>query len=224
MEVLLDEADAASAILPTVAGYSVIPANSDLTVAEVTLLQMEQREQRLANQLIAIRGHYDFILIDCPPSLNMLTVNALVAANSIIIPMQCEYYALEGLSGLLDTIENLRASVNPGLEIEGILRTLFDGRNSLSKQVSDELLAHFNEKVYDTIIPRNVRLAEAPSHGQPILMYDVASSGSTAYMALAQELLSRQNDSQSNLIERAEVAESVPVLHKRSESDFTDQT
>lgn len=223
MEVLLGETDTASAILPTVAGYSVIPANSDLTVAEVTLLQMEQREQRLANQLIAVRNQYDFILIDCPPSLNMLTVNALVAANSVIIPMQCEYYALEGLSGLLDTIENLRASVNPNLEIEGILRTLFDGRNSLSKQVSDELLAHFNDKVYDTIIPRNVRLAEAPSHGQPVLMYDVASSGSTAYMALAQELLAKQNSNLSDLTENTVVTEeSIPKLHKRSESDFAD--
>lgn len=223
MEVLLGEAEAASAILSTVAGYSVMPANSDLTVAEVTLLQLEQREHRLAQQLAAVRQHYDYLLIDCPPSLNMLTVNALVAADSVIIPMQCEYYALEGLSGLLDTIENLKASVNPSLEIEGILRTLFDGRNSLSKQVSDELLTHFGNKVYDTIIPRNVRLAEAPSHGQPVLMYDVASAGSKAYMDFAQEFLVRQGEASASITTMGNVDdEAMPLLHKRSASDFAD--
>lgn len=190
-EVLLGEEDIRNVIHRTSGGYALIPSNGDLTVAEVQLLQMEDREFCLANHLKPLRENYDYILLDCPPSLNMLTVNALVAAHSVLIPMQCEYFALEGLSSLMETIDNLCAAANPGLHIEGILRTLFDGRNSLAKQVSEELLIHFKDKVYDTVIPRNVRLAEAPSHGQPALLYDSSSVGSNAYWNLAEEILRR---------------------------------
>ncbi len=173
------------------AGYDVIPTTGDLTAAEVQLMGLPQREQRLRRALEAVREQYDFIFIDCPPSLNMLTVNALVAADSVIIPMQCEYYALEGLTALLNTIEEIRSSVNPRLELEGLLRTMFDPRNNLSNDVSAQLILHFGEKVYRTVIPRNVRLAEAPSHGVPALVYDRASRGAVAYLALAGEMLRR---------------------------------
>lgn len=190
-EVLLGECTAVKAIISAQGSYGVIPSNSDLTVAEISLLQMEDRELQLKQALAFIKESYDYILLDCPPSLNMLTINALVAADAVLIPMQCEYYALEGLSGLLDTINDIRRTVNPDLVIDGLLRTLFDGRNSLSSQVSDQLLEHFKEQVYTTIIPRNVRLAEAPSHGLPGLMYDRYSAGAAAYLALAQEMLRR---------------------------------
>ena len=172
--------------------YDVLPSNSSLTVAEVRLLKMEHREQCLQKILLPIHAFYDFILIDCPPSLNMLTVNALVAADRVIIPVQCEYYALEGLTGLINTIEQLRRNSNSALQIEGLLRTMYDGRNRLSVDVSEQLLQHFGDKVYQTIIPRNVRLAEAPSHGLPILQYDERSQGAIAYLALAGEVLRRQ--------------------------------
>lgn len=171
--------------------YDLIPTNADLTGAEVALLDEMAREIRLRTALEPIQDDYDFIFIDCPPSLNMLTVNALVAANSIMIPMQCEYYALEGLTALLDTIEKIRKFLNPGLQIEGLLRTMYDPRNNLATQVSAQLMDHFGEKVYRTIIPRNVRLAEAPSHGLAALTYDKSSSGAVAYLALAGEMLRR---------------------------------
>ncbi len=174
-------------------GYDLLPANADLTGAEVGLLDELAREIRLQNALNEIKENYDFIFIDCPPSLNMLTVNALVAATSVIIPMQCEYYALEGLSALLGSIEKIRKYLNPELKIEGLLRTMYDPRNNLAFQVSAQLLEHFGEKVYRTIIPRNVRLAEAPSHGLPVIKYDKASRGSLAYLALAGEMLRREN-------------------------------
>lgn len=191
-EVILGEITLESALLDTKAGYDLIPANSDLTSAEVNLMQLPRREQRLLQALIKVRGKYDFLIIDCPPSLNMLTLNALVAADSVLIPMQCEYYALEGLSSLMATVEQLRASANPKLHIEGLLRTMYDGRNCLANEVSKQLIEHFGEKVYETIIPRNVRLAEAPSYGLPILMYDKNSSGAAAYMALANEIIARR--------------------------------
>jgi chromosome partitioning protein len=193
-EVLLGETDIVSAIvaLPD-AGFSLLPANPDLTSAEVRLLTMVAgRELRLRNALRAVRETYDLILIDGPPALNMLTVNALVAADSVLIPMQCEYYALEGLTALIDTIEQIRAAVNPDLEIEGILRTMFDPRNNLANEVSNQLIQHFGEKVFRTIVPRNVRLAEAPSFGKPVLFHDRESRGALAYLALAGEMIRRE--------------------------------
>ncbi len=175
-----------------VSEYDLIPANGDLTGAEVGLLEEIAREVRLDNALKPVKGNYDFIFIDCPPSLNMLTVNSLAAADSVMIPMQCEYYALEGLSSLVETIKKIRKYLNPRLRIEGLLRTMYDPRNNLSNQVSEKLLEHYGEKVYRTIIPRNIRLAEAPSYGLPVLKYDKSSRGSIAYLALAGEMLRRQ--------------------------------
>ncbi len=174
------------------AGYSIIPGNGDLTAAEVELLKMGDGQHSLRRALAPVVDNYDYILIDCPPSLNMLTVNALVAATSVMIPMQCEYYALEGLSALLSTIESIRSSLNPGLRIEGLLRTMFDPRNNLANDVTAQLTQHFGEKLYRTVIPRNVRLAEAPSHGLPVLLFDKTSRGAEAYLALAGEMLRRE--------------------------------
>ncbi|MBI4695092.1 MAG: ParA family protein [Gammaproteobacteria bacterium] len=191
-EVLMAEASLAESIvrLPNI-GYDLLPANGDLTGAEVGLIEELGRELRLRHALAAPGVDYAYVIIDCPPSLNMLTVNALVAADAVIIPTQCEYYALEGLSALLDTVEKIRKILNPNLKVEGFLRTMFDPRNNLANQVSQQLLKHFGEKVYRTVIPRNVRLAEAPSHGLPALLYDKASSGAVAYLALAGEMLRR---------------------------------
>ncbi|MDR0779654.1 MAG: ParA family protein [Pseudomonadales bacterium] len=173
-------------------GFAVLPANGDLTAAEVELIDAPEKEQRLKQALAPESDHYDYILIDCPPSLNMLTLNALVAAHGVLIPMQCEYFALEGLSALSDTISGIAASVNPGLAIEGLVRTMFDPRNRLTVEVSDQLKQFFGELVYRTVIPRNVRLAEAPSYGLPIIVYDKNSTGALAYLALAGELVRRQ--------------------------------
>ncbi|MBK1649760.1 ParA family protein [Rhabdochromatium marinum] len=172
-------------------GFDLLPSNSDMTAAEVGLMNTEQRERRLAEAIAAVTDSYDIILIDCPPSLNMLTLNSLVAAHGVLIPIQCEYYALEGLSALLDTIGQVQNSRNPELKVEGILRTMHDPRNNLANQVSTQLIEHFSSQVYTTIIPRNVRLAEAPSHGLPALLYDANSRGSIAYQTLASELLGR---------------------------------
>jgi chromosome partitioning protein len=177
--------------------YDILPGNSDLTAAEVALMSMPNRERKLRDALEGVREDYEYILIDCPPSLNMLTLNALVAANSVMIPMQCEYYALEGLSALLETVESIRSTVNPELQIEGLLRTMYDPRNNLSNDVSGQLLLHFPKKVYRTVIPRNVRLAEAPSHGIPVLNYDKSSRGALAYLALAGEIL--RNDENASV-------------------------
>jgi chromosome partitioning protein len=171
------------------AGYDLLPANGDLTAAEVELLELPGRERRL--QTLLQTADHRFVIIDCPPSLNMLTVNALVAADSVIIPMQCEYYALEGLTALIDTISRVSRAANPRLKVEGILRTMYDARNSLTNEVSDQLHHYFGKRVYQTVIPRNVRLAEAPSHGQSILQYDRYSRGAVAYLALADEILRR---------------------------------
>jgi len=174
-------------------GFDLLPSNSDLTAAEVGLMRSPQRERRLAQILSGVSENYELIIIDCPPSLNMLTVNALIAAQGVLIPIQCEYYALEGLSALLDTIAQIRSSRNSALAIEGILRTMHDPRNNLANQVSTQLITHFTDQVYRTIIPRNVRLAEAPSHGQPVILYDRASRGAVSYLALASEVLRRQD-------------------------------
>jgi chromosome partitioning protein len=172
--------------------YHLIAANGDVTAAEIKLMEVFAREVRLKNAIAAVRDNYDFIFIDCPPSLNLLTINAMVAADSVLIPMQCEYFALEGLTALMDTISKLAAVVNSDLKIEGILRTMYDPRNRLSNEVSDQLKKHFGDKVYRTVIPRNVRLAEAPSHGQPAMYYDKYSMGAKAYLALAGEMLRRE--------------------------------
>lgn len=192
------------------AGYHLLPANSDLTAAEVQLIQVEDREARLQRRLASVAANYDYVLIDCPPSLNMLTLNALTAADAVFIPIQCEYYALEGLSALLETVEQIRDAVNPGLEIEGLLRTMFDARNNLANQVSEQLLEHFGDKVYRTIIPRNIRLAEAPSHGTPVLKYDQASRGAIAYLALAGELVRREQERQAGPQHDTEAEDEAP--------------
>lgn len=172
-----------------VGGYDVLPANRELAGAEVELVDMPKREMRLQESLQAVISEYDYVLIDCPPALNLLTLNGLCAAKTVMIPMQCEYYALEGLSDLVNTIRKVRASLNPVLEIEGLLRTMFDPRNALAQQVSAQLETHFGDKVYRTVIPRNIRLAEAPSYGMPALYHDRASKGTQAYLALAGEML-----------------------------------
>lgn len=169
--------------------YDILPANRDLAGAEVELVDMDDREIRLKAALHPVLPDYDFILIDCPPALSLLTLNGLCAARTVMIPMQCEYYALEGLSDLVNTIRKVRAHLNPALEIEGLLRTMFDPRNSLAQQVSEQLQQHFGNKVYRTIIPRNIRLAEAPSYGKPVLYHDNLSKGAQAYQALADEIL-----------------------------------
>ncbi len=195
LEVLLGECTAAEAILPLAsAGMSLLPANQDLTAGEVRLLAVSSgRELRLRQALAPVRGGYDVVLIDCPPSLNILTVNALIAADSVLIPMQCEFYALEGLSALVATIEQIRGEANPQLEIEGILRTMYDPRNNLATAVGGQLLEHFGDKVFRTVVPRNVRLAEAPSFGRPALLHDKDSRGALAYLALAGEMLRRED-------------------------------
>ncbi|MCD7099549.1 AAA family ATPase [Stenotrophomonas sp. MMGLT7] len=193
-DLLLGESDAAAIRVATQEGFDLLPGNIDLTAAEIQLMEQPEREQRLKQALAPIRDEYDFILIDCPPALSLLTLNALTAADSVIVPMQCEYYALEGLSALLETIDALRGRLNPALEIEGVLRTMFDVRNNLANAVSGELTDHFGDKVFRTIVPRNVRLAEAPSHGQSIVGYDRSSRGGVAYLGLAGEILRRQEE------------------------------
>ncbi len=190
--VLLGEAEIAAVRVRSTSGnYDVVPANRELAGAEVELVDLDQRETRLKSALTTLQHEYDFILIDCPPALNLLTVNGLCAAHAVLIPMQCEYYALEGLSDLVQTIKKVRTHLNPQLEIEGLLRTMFDPRNTLAQQVSAQLQQHFGDKLYRTVIPRNVRLAEAPSHGVPALGLDKGSKGAQAYLALAGEMLNR---------------------------------
>lgn len=193
-EVLLGSAFIVDTIVTVEGGYDLLPSNSDLSGAEVELVSIESREHCLQKVLKTVKNNYDYILIDCPPSLNLLTVNALVAANAVLIPMQCEYYALEGLSALVNTISKIRQTLNPGLQIAGLLRTMFDPRNNLANEVSAQLREHFGDKLYRTIIPRNVRLAEAPSFGKPVISYDLQSKGAQAYLALAGELLRREQE------------------------------
>lgn len=194
-ELLVDEKPFDEVVSKETSGeYDLIAANGDLTAVEVKLMEMLGREVRLKNALAKIKDQYDFIFIDCPPSLNMLTVNAMAAADSILVPMQCEYYALEGLTALMNTIEQLSSFVNPSLGIEGILRTMYDPRNRLANDVSEQLKHHFGDKVYRTVIPRNVRLAEAPSFGAPAMYYDKSSTGAKAYLALAGEMIRREEN------------------------------
>ncbi|SMF03799.1 ParA family protein [Pseudogulbenkiania subflava] len=191
-QVLLGDASVAEARQPAKeGGYHVLPANRDVGGAELELVHELAREARLKNALGEVLGEYDYIFVDCPPSLNLLTLNGLVAAESVLIPMVCEYYALEGLSDLVTTLRKVRVAVNPKIEILGLLRTMFDARSNLSQQVSQQLARHFGDKVFDTVIPRNVRLAEAPSHGLPGLIYDRNSRGAQAYLTLAAELTAR---------------------------------
>jgi chromosome partitioning protein len=190
--VLLEEVPIASAIVGSSGGFDVLPGNADLTAAEVKLMDALAREQRLKECLAQIADRYQYILIDCPPSLNLLTLNALTAAHGVLVPMQCEYFALEGLSALMDTIRAVKTRLNPQLEVEGILRTMYDVRNNLANDVSAQLTQHFGDKVFRTMIPRNVRVAEAPSHGQSIIAYDRSSRGSIAYLGLAGEMIRRE--------------------------------
>lgn len=190
-DVLLGSVKAEDAVQKTIVGYDILPANADLTMAEVRLLKEAEREYLLLKALAKLRLGYDFIIIDCPPSLNILTINALVASDSVLIPIQCEYYSLEGLAGLLSTIDHVQRTVNSNLKIEGLLRTMYDGRNRLTLAVSDQLTQNFSDKLYSTIIPRNVRLAEAPSHGLPVIFHDPTSQGAAAYLALAGEIIRR---------------------------------
>lgn len=197
-DLLTKRASAAEVIIPAEAsGFDILPANGDLTAAEVALMNEIGREHRLRLALNTIREQYDYILIDCPPSLSLLTVNALSAADTVLIPMQCEYYALEGLAALMNTVEQIQETVNPALQIEGILRTMYDPRNSLTLDVSGQLSEYFGDRVYKAVIPRNVRLAEAPSYGMPALKYDRASKGAIAYLALAGEMVRRHGSAKT---------------------------
>ncbi|MGP9832144.1 ParA family protein [Marinobacter sp. NSM] len=198
-DVLTKRGSAAEVIVRAEAsGFDILPANGDLTAAEVELMNEIGREHRLRLTLNTVRESYDYILIDCPPSLNLLTVNALSASDSVLIPMQCEYYALEGLAALMNTVEQIKETVNPNLEVEGILRTMYDPRNSLTLDVSGQLNEYFGDKVYRAVIPRNVRLAEAPSYGMPALAYDRASKGAIAYLALAGEMVRRHGSKKTS--------------------------
>lgn len=191
-QVLLGEADIASARLRSEqGGFDVVPANRELAGSEVEMVDLDKREFRLKAELLRVSGEYDFILVDCAPTLNLLTVNALAAAHAVLIPMQCEYYALEGLTDLVATIKKVKQKLNPNIEIEGLLRVMYDPRSTLAQQVAAELKNHFGDKVFNTVIPRNIRLAEAPSHGLPGIVYDRASKGAQAYIELARELLDR---------------------------------
>ncbi|MCG9659430.1 ParA family protein [Vibrio mediterranei] len=192
-DLLVDEIPFEQVVCQDTSGqFDLIAANGDVTAAEIKLMEVFAREVRLKHALAPIRDNYDFIFIDCPPSLNLLTINAMAAADSVLVPMQCEYFALEGLTALMDTISKLAAVVNENLKIEGLLRTMYDPRNRLANEVSEQLKKHFGDKVYRTVIPRNVRLAEAPSHGKPAMYYDKYSAGAKAYLALAGEMLRRE--------------------------------
>ena len=188
------------------AGYDLLPSNGDLVAAEAQLFGMEDREYKLKEILDSISQTYDYMIIDCPPSLNMLTINALVAAEGVIIPMQCEYYALEGLAALIDTVDTIREHLNPSLHIEGIIRTMYDPRNRLTIEVNRQLFKHFGDAVYRTVVPRNVRLAEAPSFGLPVLKYDRSSRGAVSYLALAGEILRRSDQASAASVSSSESA------------------
>ena len=216
-EVLLDEAPIERAIVTTEAHYDLLPGNGDLTAAELKLMDAIAREMRLKEQLAKIADNYHTILIDCPPTLHLLTLNALAAADGLLIPVQCEYFALEGLSSLLDTVKAVRLRLNPNLEIEGLLRTMYDVRNNLGNEVSAQLTTHFGDKVLRSIIPRNVRLAEAPSHGQPIHLYDRSSRGAIAYIGLAGEMIRRDRNQQAAAQDQANDV-ITPTLHESDET------
>ncbi|WP_159822413.1 ParA family protein [Colwellia sp. 20A7] len=208
-ELLIEEKSVDEVVQKETTGlYDLIAANTDVTAAEIKLMEVYSREHRLKRALEPVKDYYDFIIIDCPPSLNMLTVNAMTAADSVLVPMQCEYYALEGLTALMDTISKLTSVVNDKLHIEGILRTMYDPRNRLANDVSEQLKRHFGDKVYRSVIPRNVRLAEAPSFGSPVMYYDKSSTGAKAYLALAGEVL-RKNSAEKNNSAKAPNSEQV---------------
>jgi chromosome partitioning protein len=194
-DVLINDADAAGIVMNTgFARLDLIPATADLAGAELELVAEIQRELKLRQSLVALSAVYDYIIIDCPPSLNLLTINAMAAADSVLIPLQCEFYAMEGLSQILNTIRLVQKGLNPHLKVEGILLTMFDARNNLSRQVSDEIRSHFPRETFATVIPRNVRLSEAPSHGKPIILYDISSRGATSYLELAKEILRKEGN------------------------------
>lgn len=199
-DILLEVATAKQALISSPCGVDLLTANGDLAGAQVELLNEIGRELRLKNALLPVLDDYDYVFIDCPPALNVLTINALVASDSVLIPMQCEYFALEGLSALISTVRKIRETLNQKLSIEGLLRTMFDGRNSLANEVSKQLQAHFGDKVYSTIIPRNVRLAEAPSYGEPAIIYDPTSKGALSYLALADEMLASKSTQPSSAV------------------------
>jgi len=190
--VLLGEYSVAETRVRVEGNYDVLPSNRELAGAEIELVEVERREYRLKDAYAEVMHEYDFIIIDCPPALNMLTVNGLTAASAVVIPMQCEYYALEGLSDLVGTLRKVKANLNPSIEIDALIRTMYDPRNTLTVQVSDELKRHYGDKVFDTVIPRNVRIAEAPGFGKPVLLHDAVSKGSQAYLAFAREFLMRE--------------------------------
>jgi chromosome partitioning protein len=210
-DVLLDDLPIREAIAaPAEGAFGVVPSNQELTVAEVELLQKPEREYRLRRALEAVADDYDYVLIDCPPAINMLTVNALAASDHVLIPMQCEYYALEGLTALMNTVEQIRSTANPKLKIHGILRTMFDPRNNLANEVSSQLMNHFGDRVYRTVIPRNIRLAEAPSFGRAVLFHDKYSRGALAYLALAGEINRREGAPPASVAAAADSPTSIP--------------
>lgn len=192
-DAIINDADPSGLIVGTdLAHLDLLPSTTDLAGAELELVSMPERERRLKTALARLAQRYDYIIIDCPPSLGLLTVNAMTAADSVLIPLQCEYYAMEGLSQIIKTIKLVQKGLNPGLAIEGIVLTMYDGRNNLSRQVSEEIRSHFADIAFQTVIPRNVRLSEAPSHGRPVILYDITSRGAVSYMELARELMTRE--------------------------------
>jgi chromosome partitioning protein len=217
-ELLVEEQSVEQVVQKETSGlYDLIAANADVTAAEIKLMEVYAREQRLKTALAPVKDYYDFIIIDCPPSLNMLTVNAMTAADSVLVPMQCEYYALEGLTALMDTISKLTSVVNSDLHIEGILRTMYDPRNRLANDVSEQLKRHFGDKVYRSVIPRNVRLAEAPSFGSPVMYYDKSSTGSKAYLALAGEVLRKNSPAGNTKIMPSSSEDEISATEKSAE-------
>lgn len=217
-ELLVEEQSVEQVVESETTGlYDLIAANADVTAAEIKLMEVYAREQRLKTALAPVKDYYDFIIIDCPPSLNMLTVNAMTAADSVLVPMQCEYYALEGLTALMDTISKLTSVVNGDLHIEGILRTMYDPRNRLANDVSEQLKRHFGDKVYRSVIPRNVRLAEAPSFGSPAMYYDKSSTGAKAYLALAGEVLRKNTSVKNTKITAASTENETSATEKSAE-------
>ncbi len=213
---MMDNKPPADVIFNVKPNFDLMPSNTDLTAVEIELMQQTSREKRLQERLTPIALKYDYVVIDCPPSLNVLTLNALVAANGVLVPMQCEYYALEGLTALLETIAGVRQAANPELALEGILRTMYDPRNSLTRDVSRQLINHFGDDVFRTVIPRNIRLAEAPSHGEPVLYYDRLSRGSVAYQALAEELRKKRRRLSEKRAEKRAEQEAQRALHEKS--------
>src|SRR5882724_5716839 len=222
---LMAETSASEAVIRTeLEGLSLIPSHKNLIGANIELVNTENREFRLRNALQSLREQYDFIILDCPPALDLLTLNALVAADSVLVPMQAEYFALEGVSELLDTIERLRQSFNPGLEIEGVVLTMYDDRTNLAQQVTQELKRHFGDKLLETIIPRNIRLAEAPSYGKPALLYDVRSRGAESYIRLAKEIMHRRMNPVAAVPATANIEQAINTTPTDQSEEFPNRT